>query len=200
MTRVIGLTGGIGSGKSTVTSFLAELGATIIDADKIVHEAYLSDTEVWRKLVKTFGEGILTKDRAIDRKKLGEVVFNNPELLEKLNDIVHPAAFRIVEGRIAEARKRRAKMVVVEVPLLFESGWDKMTDEIWTVTANKTNVIRRTMTRTGMTEEQIRARMRSQMSDEERTRRAKVVIDNDGTPEELRTKVKELWKKTAEHF
>ena len=90
MTRVIGLTGGIGSGKSTVSRYLAELGAIIVDADKVGHEVYQPNTDTWRELVKTFGKEILAKDNTIDRKKLGAMVFSNPEELKRLNAIVHP--------------------------------------------------------------------------------------------------------------
>ena len=194
MTRVIGLTGGIGSGKSTVSRYLAELGAVIIDADKLGHEVYLPDTDTWRELVKTFGKEILAPDNQIDRKKLGTIVFSNPEKLKRLNAIVHPRMFEIAKQRIDDGRHKGTKVVILDAPILFETNWTPLVEEVWVVVANEVNVIKRAVVRTGLTEEQVRSRIGSQMSNEERVKRAQVVIHNDGTAEELHKKVKELWK------
>jgi dephospho-CoA kinase len=190
---VIGLTGGIGSGKSTVSQFLAELGAVIIDADKIGHEAYQPNTDTWWELIKAFGKQILAADNTIDRKKLGTIVFSNPESLEKLNSIVHPKIFQITKKQIEKAHRRGVKVVILDAPVLFEANWGQLVDEVWVLAADEANVIRRATARTGLPEEQIRSRIRSQMPDEERVKRADVVIHNDGTLEDLRAKVKELW-------
>ncbi|MDD5289102.1 MAG: dephospho-CoA kinase [Dehalococcoidales bacterium] len=194
MTKVIGLTGGIGSGKSTVSQCLAELGAVIIDADNVGHEAYQPNTETWQELVKTFGKQILSADNTIDRKKLGVIVFGSPEELKRLNGIVHPRMFDMMKKRIEDYRQKGTKVVVLDAAILFEANWAPLAEDVWVVVANEENVIRRAVARTGLTEEQIRSRIRSQMSNEERMKRAKVVIHNDGTMEELRIKVKELWK------
>ena len=194
MTRVIGLTGGIGSGKSTVSQFLADLGAVIIDADKLGHEAYRPNTDTWRELVKTFGNRILAANNTIDRKKLGVIVFSNPEELKRLNAIVHPHMFEMAKQRIEDCRRKGAKVVILDAPILFETNWAPLVDEIWVVVSNETNVIKRAVARTGLPEEQIRSRIRSQMSNEERIKRAQVVIPNDGTVEDLRKKVAVLWK------
>ena len=106
MTRVIGLTGGIGSGKSTVSQYLAELGAVIIDADKIGHEVYRPNTDTWRELVKTFGNRILAEDNTIDRKKLGAIVFGNSEELAKFNAIIHPRMFEMAKKQIENYRRK----------------------------------------------------------------------------------------------
>ena len=195
MTRVIGLTGGIGSGKSTVSQYLAELGAAIIDADKIGHEAYRPNTETWRKLIKTFGNKILAQDNTIDRKKLGVIVFNNPEELKRLNAIVHPLMFEMAKKRIDDCRRQGIEVVILDAPILFETNWTLLVDEVWAVVANEENVTKRAMARSGLTEEQVRSRISSQMSNEERIKRAQVVIHNDGTTEDLRKKVKELWER-----
>jgi len=194
MTLVIGLTGGIGSGKSTVSQFLAELGAVIIDADKIGHESYLPNTDTWRELVKTFGKEILAKDNTIDRKKLGTIVFSNPEELKRFNNIVHPQITKIVKKRIGEFRRRGVNVIVLDAPVLFEAKGMSLVDEVWVVVTDKANIIKRTAIRTGLPAEQIRSRIHSQMSNEERIKRAKVVIRNDGTPEDLREKVRECWE------
>jgi dephospho-CoA kinase len=194
MTRVIGLTGGIGSGKSTVSQYLADLGAVIIDADKLGHEVYRPNTDTWRELVKTFGNRILAADNTIDRKKLGIIVFSNPAELKRLNAIVHPRMFSKAKQQIEDCCRKEAKIVILDAPILFETNWTPLVDEVWVVVANEANVIKRAVARTGLPEEQIRSRIRSQMSDGEHIKRAQAVIRNDGTAEDLRKKVAELWE------
>ena len=193
MMRVIGLTGGIGSGKSTVSRFLADLGAVIIDADKIGHEVYRPDTGTWRKLVKTFGSGILATDNTIDRKKLGAIVFGDETELKRLNAIIHPQITEIIKKRIADYRRQGVSVVVVDAPVLFEANAKNLVEEVWVVVSNEANVIKRAIARTSLPEEQIRSRIRSQLSNEERIKRAQVVIHNDGTAEDLQKKVHKLW-------
>jgi dephospho-CoA kinase len=194
MTRVIGLTGGIGSGKSTVSRFLAELGAAVIDADKIGHEVYRPDTDTWRELVKTFGRGILAADNTIDRKKLGAIVFSNEEELKRINAIIHPQITEIIKKQIDDYRRKEAKVIVLDAPVLLEAHAKNLVDEVWVVVADKENVIKRAVARTGLREEQIRDRIRAQMSKTERIKNAQVIIYNDGTPEDLRGKIKNLWE------
>jgi dephospho-CoA kinase len=194
MMKVIGLTGGIGSGKSTVSKYLQELGAVLIDADKVGHAAYQPDTETWREVVATFGEQILTSDGNIDRKKLGAIVFSNPESLEKLNRIVHPRMYEMMKAQIDEYRQQGVKVVVLEAAILLEASWTPLVDEVWVTVAPESTVVERTKERTGLPEEQILARIRSQMSSEERAKHADVVISNDGSMDELKIKVKELWR------
>jgi len=134
--KVIGLTGGIGSGKSTVSQFLAELGALILDADRVGHEALKPDTEVWRELVAAFGQQILTPDGNIDRAKLGDIVFGNPESLSQLNQIMHPRMYDTVKAQLEEYRRQGVDVVVLEAPLLIEAGWTSLVDEIWVTQAN----------------------------------------------------------------
>lgn len=192
--RVIGLTGGIGTGKSTVSQYLAELGAVIIDADKVGHEVFQPGTEGWDDVVATFGKGILTATGEIDRKKLGTLVFNNAEALSKLNQIVHPRAYNLVESRLEEYRRQGVQVVVVEVILLIEAKWTDLADEVWVVVASEDNVVKRLKQR-GMSEEEIMARIRSQLSTKERVKHADVVINNDGDIDEVKAKVKELWER-----
>jgi dephospho-CoA kinase len=194
MTRVIGLTGGIGSGKSTVSRFLAELGAAVIDADKIGHEVYRPDTDTWRELVKTFGRGILAADNTIDRKKLGAIVFSNEEELKRINAIIHPQITEIIKKQIDDYRRKEAKVIVLDAPVLLEAHAKNLVDEVWVVVADEENVIKRAVARTGLREEQIRDRIRAQMSKTERIKNAQVIIYNDGTPEDLRGKIKKLWE------
>ena len=192
--KVIGLTGGIGSGKSTVSQFLQELGVVVLDADKVGHEAYLPGTETWRELVAAFGKEILTPDDNIDRKKLGGIVFSNPESLARLNQIVHPRMFEMMKERIEEYRRQGVKVVVLEAAILLEAKWTPLVDEVWVTVASESAVVERAKERTGLPEEQILARIRSQLSVEERIKHANVVIYNDGNLDELKAKVRGLWK------
>jgi dephospho-CoA kinase len=195
--KVIGLTGGIGSGKSTVSRFLKELGAVIIDADKVGHEALKPDTEAWRQVVASFGTGILKPNREIDRKKLGKIVFGNPEALARLNQIMHPPMYQLVKAQIEEYRRQGVKVVVLEVPLLIEAGWTSLVDEVWVTVAPEPTVVRRLKEKVGLSEPESMARIRSQLSSPERVKHADVVIDTDCRLGELREKVKEQWQRLA---
>ena len=193
--KVIGLTGGIGSGKSTVSQCLAELGATIIDADKVGHEAFKPDTEVWRDVVATFGREILTSTGEINRKKLGEIVFNNPESLLQLNKIMHPRMSDMIKAQIEEYRQQGIDVVVLEAAILIEVNWIPLVDEVGVTVAPESAVLERLKEQRGLEEEQTLARIRSQLSTEERIKHADVVINNDGDLDEVKAKVKELWER-----
>ena len=193
--KVIGLTGGIGSGKSTVSRFLAELGAVIIDADKVGHEALKPDTELWREVVAAFGRQILTPSGDIDREKLGEIVFSNPDSLARLNRIMHPRLYNIVKAQLEEYRRQGIGVVVLEVPLLIEAGWTSLVDEVWVTVASKATVLKRLEKQVRLSKSKSLARIRSQLSSAERTRHANVIIDTDGEFDELRANVEKLWDK-----
>lgn len=204
--KVIGLTGGIGSGKSTVAQFLAELGAFTIDVDKVWHEALKPDTEIWRKVVAAFGTEILTPNGEIDRKKLGGIVFGNPNALARLNNIMHPWMHEVVKAQLKEYRRQGVKVVVMEVPLLIEvplfmrAGEPSLSDEVdevWVTVAPESTVLRRLKEKSGMSEEQTLARIRSQLPSEERIKHADLVINTDCSLDELKTRVKELWYRLA---
>ncbi len=195
MTKVIGLTGGIGSGKSTVSQYLAELGAVILDADKVGHEAFKPDTEAWHQVVATFGRQILTPSGEVDRKKLGEIVFSNPESLSRLNQIMHPRMRDMMKAQIEEYRRQGVDVIVIEAAVLIEANWTSLVDEVWVTTASEAAVLKRVKEQRGLAEEQTLARIRSQLSTEERVKHADVVINNDGDLDEVRAKVKELWER-----
>ena len=148
MTRVIGLTGGMGSGKSTVSHLLSELGAVVIDADKVGHEAYQNGTKTWHDLVNAFGRQIVATDGSIDRKKLGAIVFGSPEQLERLNRIVHPRMFEMMKERIEQLRKQSVSVVVLDAAILFEANWTPLVDEVWVVVASEEVVVARAIART----------------------------------------------------
>jgi dephospho-CoA kinase len=192
--KVIGLTGGIGSGKSTVARFMADLGAAVIDADRIGHEAVKPGTIAWQEILVAFGKEVLTPNNDIDRKKLGELVFKNPDLLSRLNGIMHPRMFEIAKAQIEEQRRLGVAMVVLEAPLLLEAGWDTLVDEVWVTVAPEATVLKRLRGRSGLSASESLTRIRSQLSPEERLKRADVIIDTDCTLDELRAKVEKLWQ------
>ena len=191
--KVIGLTGGIGSGKSTVSQFLAELGAVLLDADKIGHEAFMPDTGAWRDVVAAFGREILAPGGEVDRQKLAEIVFSDPEALTRLNQIMHPRMYQMAEERIEECRRQGADVVVLEAALLIEANWTPLVDEVWVTVAPESAVLERLNKQRGLEREQTLARIRSQLSAEERIKQADVVINNDGDLDDIQTRVKELW-------
>jgi dephospho-CoA kinase len=193
--KVIGLTGGIGSGKSTVARFLQEMGAVVIDLDKTGHELLRKETTSYRQVVKAFGKGILATDGEIDRARLGKIVFSNPEALKRLNNIVHPVIDTIVEDSIKENLKKGTKVLVLEAAAMLEAKRQWQADEIWVTIAPEAAVIRRIKERPGYSERIIKARIGSQMTNDERIKKAGVVIENAGTPEELKEKVKAEWEK-----
>jgi len=195
--KVIGLTGGIGSGKSTVSQLLAELGAVIIDADKVGHKAYKPDTDIWREVVAAFGRQILTPSGDIDRKKLGEIVFGNSESLSRLNQIMHPRMYALVKTELEGHRRQGVDVAVLEAPLLMEAGWAALVDEVWVTVAPESTVLRRLKEYSGLSEQQSLARIRSQLSSAEREKHADVVINNDGDLNELKSKVEKLWQALA---
>lgn len=197
--KVIGLTGGIGSGKSTVSQILAEMGAVVLDADTVGHQAYQPGTETWKDVVAAFGQEVVAADGSIDRKKLGAIVFGKPGELERLNRIVHPRMYDMMAEQIEEYRRQGVKVVVLDAAILIEANWTSLVDEVWLTLASEATVVQRARERTGLPEEQIRSRIRSQLSNEERKKHAGVVIDNDGSLDELREKVVELWE-GLKHF
>ena len=190
---VIGLTGGIGTGKSEAARQLEKLGALIISADQVGHEAYTVNTEAWEQVVATFGNGILQDDKEIDRRKLGGIVFSDPSQLKKLNQIMHPRMARIVSDKIEAFRGQGVDTVVVEAALLFEAGWDSLVEEVWVTDASEEIIIGRLRERNGLSEEEAKKRINSQMDRMERIGRSDFVINNSGDMAELGTTIKELW-------
>ncbi len=190
---VIGLTGGIGTGKSEAARFMVALGANLIDADVVGHEAYRPHAEAWQRVVEAFGEGILGPDNEIDRRSLGAIVFADPEQLARLNGIMHPLMAGMVQDRIDGLREKGGEVVVVEAALLFEAGWDSLVQEVWVTDAPVDVIVERLAQRNGMGEDEARRRVASQMSREERLGRADFVIDNSSDVESMRATIDELW-------
>ena len=192
---VIGLTGGIASGKSTVAKMLSELGAVVIDADKVGHEVFRPHTEAWRKVVTAFGKDILGQNEAIDRSKLAQLVFNDPKALKRLNSIMHPLMHEIVREKIEGLRREGTEVVVLEATLLIEAKWTDLVDQVWVTTTPEDAVVNRLVSQKGFAEEQAEARIKSQTPISQRAKRADVVIRNDSDIATLRKKVEGLWQK-----
>ncbi len=194
--RVIGLTGGIGTGKSLVAHMLGELGAEVIDADRIGHEAYTPHTPVWKEVVEAFGEEILQPSGEIDRKRLGSIVFSDPKELARLNSIMHPRMAEMIHERVKELEGKGAETVVVEAAVLVEAGWDKLpwVDEVWVTRSDEEQVVERIKERNNLPDEEIRKRIGSQLPFQERSRNAQVVVDNSGAIDDLKEAVESIWE------
>lgn len=195
----IGLTGGIGSGKTAAAAILGELGATLIDADKVGHEAYLPGTRCWQEVVDAFGRDVVAADGAIDRKNLGARVFSDPEALKKLNAIVHPRIAEDINERIRYMRSRGLETpIVVEAAVLIEANWQWLVDEIWVVTTSRENAIERVTASRGLSRPEVERRIASQISDAERTADAACIVRNDGTLADLRAALERCWRERCE--
>lgn len=191
---VIGLTGGIASGKTVASGMLGDLGATVIDADSIGHQAFRRDTEAWRLVVEEFGREILGHEGEIDRGRLADIVFNDSKRLERLNAIMHPRIREMVEQRIDALRAAGADVVVVEAALLIEAGWTDLVDQVWVVGASEEDVVDRLRAQKGFTEEQAMARIAAQMTASQRSGYADVTIENSSDQDGLRRRVEDLWR------
>jgi dephospho-CoA kinase len=190
----IGLTGGIGSGKSLVARMLAEKGVALLNADEVGHKSYRKGTPVYDRLLASFGREILDEDGEIDRGKLGQRVFADPRERERLNAIVWPEMARMMAQELDALRSLGNAVTVLEAAVLIEAGWRPLADEVWVVLASPRVTRQRLVETKGMSLEQADARIRSQLSNEERRRHADVVIENNGTVEELRQRIEELWR------
>ena len=197
--KTIGLTGGIGSGKSTVSKVLATLGASIIDADRVGHEIYLPGKAAWKQVTNTFGREIVAEDQTIDRKKLGAIVFGSPDALARLNAIVHPIMFEEIRQRIQARRAEGFTLpVVVEAAILIEANWLPLADTVWVVETDKDAAIRRVAEQRGMSTADAEARIANQLSNAERRKHAQVVIRNNGSLQALEQQIQQAWDQLGE--
>jgi dephospho-CoA kinase len=197
--KVVGLTGGIGTGKTEVAGILRGLGAEVLSADHLAHETYLRGTKGWQEIVDEFGQRVLAPDGEIDRKNLGAMVFQHPARLERLNAIVHPRTRELIAERLRRLADEGAPVAVVEVALLAEAiredaAWTALIDEVWVVVAPEDTVVGRVVSRGGLDAEAIRARVRAQATQDERRKIADVIVENDGSLERLREHVEGLWQ------
>jgi dephospho-CoA kinase len=195
---VIGLTGGIGSGKSTVAGLLEGQGAAIVSADTVGHEIYQPGRPAWQEIVDIFGREVLAEDGTVDRKKLGAIVFANPRDLQKLNRITHPRIKGVMRERLSDLERQGTRVAVLEAALLVDAGWDDLADEVWVTVAPPELAARRTAERSGISQEQALKRIRAQMSNEERINRADVVIRTEGDLEDTRRQTLDHWARLNE--
>jgi len=192
---VIGLTGGLGTGKTTVAEMLREKGAVVINADQLGHQVYEPGRPAYREIIEAFGPQVVGEDGAIDRRRLAQVVFADPQALARLNRITHPRIREAIRERLAQLARDGAQVVVLEAALLLEAGWDDLVDEVWVTMAPPEVAAQRAAARSGLPLEEAMARIRAQMDNEERARRAQVVIDTGRPLEETRRQVEEEWQK-----
>lgn len=183
----VGLTGNIGSGKSTTASILAELGAVVIDADRIVHELLAPGSAAYESVVQSFGPEILGADRTINRRILGRIVFESPQKRAVLNGCLHPAVLAEIGRRIEDLEKNdRRGIVVVDAALMVETGFHRYFDRLIVVTCDPEIQLARVVLRDGLSVEDVRARMDAQMPAEEKAKVADYRIDNSGSPDDTR--------------
>ena len=193
---LVGLTGGIGSGKSTVASMLEERGAVVFDADQFARQAVASGTPGFRRVVETFGRRVVGEDGDLDRAKLAEIVFEDDDDRRRLEAIVHPEVGRLLHQSL-EPYRDTDRIVVYAVPLLVESHLESMFDVVVVVTASEATRVER-LVRRGLPEDDARSRIRAQLSDAEREAVADAVIPNEGTEQDLEGRVEALWSSLRE--
>ena len=193
---LIGVTGGVGTGKSTVARLFGKLGARVIDADRITHGLMEPGRSVWKKIRSFFGDTILTADNKINRKELAKRVFGKPILLKRLNGMIHPVVRRVIREKIRSIRKREPNAVVVlDVPLLIEAGSAYRVDALVVVSSPMSQVARRLRSRSGWSESEIRRRQSFQMPLRRKEKKADFVVKNQGSLAATRRQVKTLWEK-----
>jgi dephospho-CoA kinase len=189
---IIGLTGGIASGKTTVSNILRELGAEIIDADQIAHQILQKDGAAREDVVKHFGQDIIGEDGEIDRSRLAGIVFNQFGERRKLEEITHPLIIGEIVHRL-ESLKAEKKIVILDAPLLYETGLDRLVDRVWVVYVDREKRLKRLIKRDGLSRKDAIARFESQMPLRKKRDLADVVIDNNGEMNELKETVITLW-------
>ena len=193
--KIVGLTGGIASGKSTVATELRKQNVPVFDADEVSRNAVAKGSKGLALVAEAFGAEYLTADGEMDRAKISQLVFSDKEALKTLEGILHKIVWDEAEAFLAEAREQKAKLAVLDVPLLIETKWHERVDLVWLVAVSKEQQIKRAMIRSGMTEEEVKARIAAQMSLEDKKKFADVVLDNSGALEETLEQVyKELAK------
>ena len=194
MVRIIGITGGIASGKSIVTEFLRQQGYQVIDADQVVHELQEPGERLYQALLSTFGSSILQEDGRLDRPKLGAMIFGNPELLEQSSQIQN----QIIREELAGRRDLLAEtedIFFMDLPLLFELQYEEWFDQIWLVDVMVETQLSRLMTRNALSQEEAEKRIAAQLSLREKRKRSDVLIDNNGSLEETRQQIRDALQK-----
>ena len=200
---IIGLTGGIVSGKSTVALMFKDLGAKIVDADKLGHSVILPHEPAWEKIVKIFGKDVLQNDLTIDREKLGKIVFANQSLLKKLNDITHPEITKIIKKEIDSVKNKtynQKKILIIDAALIYEAKIDRLMDKIIVVYIDEDEQIKRLIKRNNLSKDEALQRIKSQMPMKEKVKMADYVIDNSNSLDKTKKQVEKIWKNLVFHY
>jgi len=203
MALIVGLTGGIVGGKSTVASMFKDLGAKIIDVDKLGHSVILPYSPAWGKIIKLFKKDILRNDLTIDREKLGKIVFANQALLKKLNEITHPEIIKLIKKEINLAKdktRNQEKILVIDAALIYEAKIDRLMDKIIVVYVNEDEQAKRLVKRNNLSKEEALQRIKSQMPMKEKVKMADYVIDNSNSLDETKKQVEKIWKKLVSRY
>lgn len=197
MVLIIGLTGGIVSGKSTVARMFKDLGAKIVDADKLGHKVILPQETAWKRIIKIFGKDILQKDQTINRKKLGKIVFANQNLLKKLNKITHPEIIKLIKKEISLAKndsKEEKNILIIDAALIYETKIDRLMDKIIVVYLDEEEQLKRLIKRNNLSKKEALQKIKSQIPLKEKIEIADYVIDNSNSLDKTREQVKKIWE------
>lgn len=197
MALIIGLTGGIVSGKSTVARMFKDLGAKIVDADKLGHKVILPQETAWKRIIKIFGKDILQKDQTINREKLGKIVFANQNLLKKLNKITHPEIIKLIKKEISLTKdnsKEEKKILIIDAALIYETKIDRLMDKIIVVYLDEEEQLKRLIKRNNLSKKEALQKIKSQIPLKEKIEIADYVIDNSNSLDKTREQVKKIWE------
>ena len=197
---IIGVTGGIACGKSTVSNELSKYGAKIINADKMAHWQLSPGGEIYNAYIRHFGRDILNEEGIINRQKIASIVFNDKEQLDWINETTHPILLKHVRQRLVEYQNLGITLVILDVPLLYEAGWDKECDEVWVVHLKYSRQITRLMERNNLTLEEAESRIKAQISGKARRKLADVVIDNNGYKSATQKQIRRLIRSRFPHL
>jgi phosphopantetheine adenylyltransferase/dephospho-CoA kinase len=192
--HVVGLTGGIASGKSTVAQFFRDREVPVIDADVLGHRTYDPGTDTFAAVVATFGDELVAADGTIDRRVLGGKVFGKPDELKRLTDIVWPGIRRLASAELSALEVAGNAVAILEAAVLLEAGWEDLVDAIWVVVVHPDAAVKRLGARNNLDEEAARARIASQLTNDERTAKADIIIHNDGSLDELQAATLREWE------
>ncbi len=192
--HVIGLTGGIASGKSTLATFFKNHNVPVLDADILGHRTYDPGSDTFAAVVRAFGDDLVAADGTIDRRVLGGKVFGKPEELKRLTDIVWPGIRKLASEALSELETGGNRIAVLEAAVLLEAGWDDLVDEIWVVVVEPDQAVVRLAARNGLDEAAARARIASQLSNAERTAKADVIIENNSDLAALEAAIQAAWE------
>lgn len=192
--KIIGLTGGIGSGKTTVAQMITKLGYPVVCADKLAHDAISIGSPAYKLVIERFGKEILATDKSIDRKKLGEIVFKDDAKRLHLNNIIHPVVIQKLQTSIQQSKNSNKNVLILDVPLLYEEGLDTLCHQVIVVYATEEQMIERVMKRSNLSKDEIQDRIRSQLTIDSKKSRAHYVVHNTGDLAQTESEIQEIFQ------